>query len=191
MWIRALNQLKAVKSIGYLIFSIKEVLVDMKEFFFVLLISILGFAQAFYSISRSLPYNHSELDETFTPYLLSQLQALKFSYLAAMGDWDTDSLDNWSWVIFIFASVMQVVVMLNLLIAIISATFERVVSKGVLYSYKEITSMVQDYQNVRGSLYLNKHPKQEFLFFAVPDNNFAQGCNWLPNIIPIEEELST
>ena len=140
MWARAIHMLKFNKSIGYLIYSMDSVMQDMKTFLFVLCLAIIGFALSFFSMSRSLAYKPG--DDGFAPYLNAPIDALKFSYKSALGDFDTDDFDEWNWIIFLFASILEVVVMLNLLIAIISATFERVASQEFLYTYKELAAMI-------------------------------------------------
>jgi len=88
MWARGMHMLKVNKTIGYLIYSLDCVVSDMKPFLLVLSFAIIGFAFTFYNMSRSL-----ELDINNTglsPYLRTPLDALKFSYLAAIDGVDTD-----------------------------------------------------------------------------------------------------
>lgn len=53
---------------------------------------------------------------------------IKYSYLLTLGEFNIDDFDNFCWIFFTFATVTNLIVMLNLLIAIISETFGRVVS---------------------------------------------------------------
>lgn len=46
--------------------------------------------------------------------------------------------------LFVSATILEVVVMLNLLIAIVSKTFERVTEKQVEYLFKEKVSLIND-----------------------------------------------
>lgn len=50
-----------------------------------------------------------------------------YTYLILMGEFsDTDPYDYITWIVFVFVTVLQLIIMLNLLVAIISATFDRV-----------------------------------------------------------------
>jgi len=65
------------------------------------------------------------------------IMALIYTYRLAMGDFNLDNLDKFEntfekyfmWAVFIIASLFLVIVLLNLLIAIMGATFSDVVAK--------------------------------------------------------------
>ena len=45
------------------------------------------------------------------------------SYIMVLGDWDTDGWDNYTFICFVFATMIQMIIMLNVLIAIVSSSF--------------------------------------------------------------------
>ena len=52
---------------------------------------------------------------------------MRFSYITAIGDLDTDGFTGFvPWILFFVSSVFNLIVLLNLLIAIISDTYDRV-----------------------------------------------------------------
>jgi hypothetical protein len=53
MWTKMLNFLRLHEETGYLIRMIIQVIIDMKIFMLVLLVTIFAFADAFYTISRA------------------------------------------------------------------------------------------------------------------------------------------
>jgi hypothetical protein len=53
MWTKILNFLRLFDESGYLIRMIIEVILDMKIFMLILLITVFAFADAFYTISRA------------------------------------------------------------------------------------------------------------------------------------------
>ena len=67
-----------------------------------------------------------------------------------MGDWDTDFFaDNYIggnslWVFWFASTIINLVVMLNLLIAILSKTYERVDSSDTNFSYQEKVKIIRD-----------------------------------------------
>lgn len=97
----------------YLIEMIWNVLYDMLPFLFLLFYTT--FAVCFIYISLSF----SDTKDSFE----SEWQA---SFLLNIGDYGTDEYNRVQWFVFVVAIIFNQIVMLNLLIAIISDTFDRV-----------------------------------------------------------------
>jgi hypothetical protein len=121
MWIKCLYFLRIYESTGYLIRMIIEVIVDMKNFFLVLLVAIAAFADSLLIISIN-----SE-----NPYATGFTDAMIYTYRIILGDFSTDELSDtkvpWlSMSLLILCTLFNMIVMLNLLIAIISETFAKV-----------------------------------------------------------------
>lgn len=53
----------------------------------------------------------------------SPLEAIRLSYHMAMGDFDTSTYDVFTWSCFFVASIIEIIIMMNLLIAIVGDTF--------------------------------------------------------------------
>jgi len=51
------------------------------------------------------------------------LSALKFSYEMALGAYDPSEFDSFQYSTFVLASIVEIIVMLNVLIAIVSNSF--------------------------------------------------------------------
>lgn len=64
------------------------------------------------------------------------------SYLTSMGEFAYDDYKFIDWVFFILATFANTIIMLNLLIAIMSNTFERVQSEHVIANQRELLSMI-------------------------------------------------
>jgi hypothetical protein len=91
------------------------------------------------NIENQDPSNH-EIDPDQYHYFSSFNEALISSYLTALGDWGTDDFDDsgngqLTWTIFLLATALNCVVMLNLLIAIVSETFANVLAEKDENSY--------------------------------------------------------
>lgn len=123
LWIKFLYFLRIFKGTGYLISMIVEVVADMKIFLSVFIITLAAFGHCFLILSL----NNADAEGAF---VLGFLDSINFTYRMALGDFDTDSFvgaDLWLvWTMFLLATVFLLIVMLNLLIAIISDTYERV-----------------------------------------------------------------
>lgn len=110
-WFRALSFLRFFKSTRVLIRLIVEVVIDMIPFMVVLMFMLLAFSLSF-----------SALTDSNTNFLTD----LGGNYRIMYGDFDLDSYDAALWVLFILASLIMPLVMLNLLIAIMSDTYDRI-----------------------------------------------------------------
>lgn len=130
-WFKTAFYLSYFKATGYLILSIVEIIKDMVPFLIILTATVIGFAQAFWALSSA-----KEHDEVPTePFLDSWQDALKFSYEMMLGDFDAGTFDLPTYVCFFLATMLQLVVMLNVLIAIVSDSFARVSGAQVHYTY--------------------------------------------------------
>ncbi len=109
---------------------IEAVISDMKDFLAVFFITILGFSQAMYIISNSnIDYSLPE-EERSGMFIESVTNSVTFSYLMSLGDFDTSELGvTYRWmaiIFFVMATLFLTIMMLNLLVAVISGTYERV-----------------------------------------------------------------
>jgi hypothetical protein len=116
----------------------------MTQFMIVITITVIGFADAFSSLSTSITVGEDPKE----PYIEDISSALQFSYLLTLGEFNFDDFDGFTWVIFVFATMFNFIVMLNLLIAIISSTYERVIGDQIEQAYKERVSLICDIQMI-------------------------------------------
>lgn len=81
------------------------------------------------------------------------------------GDFSYDDYSPAQWVLFVISSVFMPLVMLNLLIAIMSDTFERVTNSMVEADGRELNSMILEQEAM---LFWNKNKNEKsFLHWAV------------------------
>lgn len=99
-----------------MIYSLTKIFSDMIYFLMVFTVFILGFASSFYTLS----------DSYQSPIVLSSFDSFKMSYQMAIGDFDTGNFDKFTWFYFFAASIIELIILLNLLIAIISDSFKEV-----------------------------------------------------------------
>jgi hypothetical protein len=101
-----------------------------------------------------------------------------------LGNYDPTVYDNEAWALFVIASLVQVVILLNLLIAVISNTFQRVVDDEIRHTYQERCQIIHDMHVFFGSFY-NLFAKPDpndlpFIAFEEQDTRFG----WVPSIMP-------
>eukprot|EP00347_Sterkiella_histriomuscorum_P004764 403359199 len=140
MWFKFLYFLRIYRSTGYLISMIFEVIKDMKYFFLVLFLTIVAFSDSFLSIS----YGNTE-EKRFTH---SFVDSIIYTYRMILGDFDTTEFGEVAtplvMILFLLCTIFNMIVMLNLLIAIISESFAKVTSKSDQAVYQEMASMIAE-----------------------------------------------
>lgn len=142
LWLKFLYFLRIFAATGYLIRIIIEVIVDMRHFLLILLLTFISFGDALRSISLS---NNDVKDEDGnSKYQFigsSYLDAIIYVYRMSLGDFDTEVFGNvavpYVWILFILCTVFNMIIMLNLLIAIISESFARINAVSSQNSYQE------------------------------------------------------
>lgn len=110
MWYRGLSHFRSFRTTRYLFAMIIECLKDMRAFIILMIYALLAF---------DFMFMNSDID-------LGPMDGMAFSFLVALGDWDADGFNFGQWVTFMLATVIMLVIMMNLLISIIGDTFERV-----------------------------------------------------------------
>ena len=123
LWMKFLYYLRTQKQFGYLIRMITQVIKDMIPFLVVMLVLIIAFSESIYSLD-----NNKFLDRelTFGTFFDAQI----FVFFNAMGELDMEGFehDSIAWTLFFLCAMINLIVMLNLLIAIISETYDKVAS---------------------------------------------------------------
>ena len=114
---------------------INEVIKDMVTFLIVMLVIIIAFTEASYSLSNNRNHGFKSFFDSFT-----------FTFYNAMGELQMDrSEDDFiGWALFFLCVMFNLIVMLNLLIAIISDTYSKVASTQEEYALKERVSVISD-----------------------------------------------
>mmetsp|Transcript_5253 Transcript_5253/g.3978 ORF Transcript_5253/g.3978 Transcript_5253/m.3978 type:complete len:167 (+) Transcript_5253:1350-1850(+) len=132
MWLKFLYFLRIFKQTGYLIRIIMTVIIDMKYFLLVLLLTFIAFGDALYSINTS-----NIADERFIEG--SWIQSVFYVYRMVLGDFALDDVGQvaqvYVYILFIMCTVFNMIIMLNLLIAIISESFALINSVSEQTSY--------------------------------------------------------
>jgi len=95
----------------------------MRVFLLVLTLTVAGFGDAFLRISDG---NDDE-----NKFIHSFVPAVLYAYSMILGGYDTEAFGDIAgplvWILWILCTILGMIVMLNLLIAIISGTYEKVV----------------------------------------------------------------
>jgi len=121
--------------------------------------------------------------------LLKYSSMLKETYLLTLGEFEffpIDEEEQFYWMFFIVATIIQLIVMLNLLVSILGEVFGRVEASKVEYAYKEKCVQITALQRLIGTCISRNPSKQKLLFFAA-----ALDKNEIEDEIDTLEELQS
>jgi hypothetical protein len=142
IWLKFLYFLRIFESTGYLIRIIVQVVIDMRHFLLVLLLTFVAFGDAVYNIQLG---NTAE-DPIYEGE--NFIGGVAYVYRMVLGDFDTTGFGNCAvplmWVLFILCTVFNMIIMLNLLIAIISESFAAINEVSQQASYQEKAAMISE-----------------------------------------------
>ena len=139
-WIRGLTYFRIFDSTRYLISLLLEVINDMKSFMILTLYSIIGLSLIIYSIK---PENS----------VFGYREFLGFTYMTTIGEYgafdqDVKEFNFFGMSFFIIASIVNTIVMMNLLISIIADTFDRVQQEQAVADYKQLGEMIYEIESL-------------------------------------------
>ena len=128
-------------------------LVDMTIFMIVFFIGVFAFADALKSVDQVLVINGSieaeEIPEdatTYEKYIEGYVKAWQGSFVLSLGEFpgNLEFYRESDWLVFFLACIFNIILLLNLLIAIISETFGAVAEQAIANSYKEKVKQVYE-----------------------------------------------
>ena len=124
----------------YMVRMIIEIISDMKYFVCVLILSAAAFGNAFYILARDSPIDEDNLSGS------NFIDTFIFSYKMGLGDFSTDRFEQEKgemfWILFLLNSLIILIVLLNLLIAIMGDTFDKVQETRENLMFKELINII-------------------------------------------------
>ena len=151
---------------------------DMLTFMIVLIIGVFAFADAFLSIDEIMFINGDRERGEENPnatmyekYGQQYVQSWQRSFLISLGEFD-ENMEFYresDWLVFFICCIFNIILLLNLLIAIISETYETISTAAVANSYKEKVLQMEEMQDsIFGFFRRFKAPidSNELLFIA-------------------------
>ncbi|OMJ73893.1 hypothetical protein SteCoe_27309 [Stentor coeruleus] len=127
-WVRGITYFRINSSTRYLINLLFQVITDIFPFLIILFYSVVAFALMFRSFDM-------DFKTDFFPSLTD-------SYMILIGNWDNPTNTDFFSLILFFATLLNPIISLNLLIAILSDTFERVSEDEAIADGQELAEMI-------------------------------------------------
>jgi len=155
VWIKLFYFLRIFRPTSSFIRMIVEMIKDIRIFLLIFFIAIFAFANFYYVIEKG-----NKNDKVVEDFDGDYGGAIVYTYMQALGElgngnFGKSAFPSLYWVIFFMSTILLTITMLNLLIAIMGDTFDRVQEVAVEAQAKEICSFIEEY----GFLF----PEAEFL----------------------------
>jgi hypothetical protein len=132
-WSRGIACFRMFDETRYMVRLIIQVIIDIQTFFFILFYATFAFAFVYYM-----------RDPEGQPFPMYLTQA----YRLDLGDFETDLTEAFDWIIFFVATLINPLIMLNLLIAIMSDTAAAVAEIDDICNLREMAEMIMDIEKV-------------------------------------------
>lgn len=152
-----------------------EIVKDMKYFAFVLFLAVLAFANAFFVLSE----NSDPVEGRFSGK--NFFFALIFSYRMGLGDFDTSGFGTKDeillWILWLVNTLTILILLLNLVIAIMGDTFDRVQESAENSSIQEVAQMMMMNKIVLNKRKFNRNSK--YIIVIAPEKaDSGTGGSW-------------
>lgn len=155
-WTKGISCFRVFDETRYMVRLIIQVIIDIATFFFLLGYATLAFAFVFYIRN---------------PEAKSFAMYLTVAYRLDLGDFDTNLQEPFDWILFFISTMINPLIMLNLLIAIMSDTATYIAEIDDICGLKELTEMIIDIEKILfwKKLVTGKHYLQK-CDFSQPDD---------------------
>lgn len=131
-YFRALSFLRLFQKTRVFIRLLVETTSDMIPFMVVLISSMIGFSLTYQTMTGS-----------------PVIQSLQYNYRLMFGDFQIEDEVSDIWILFVVASTLMPLIMLNMLIAIMSDTYARVMAEIVPSDFYEINQLILEVEEVQ------------------------------------------
>lgn len=150
VWFKLLYYMRAYHSSGPLIAMVISIAYDIRYYILILFIVLCGFSQAFFLLSY-LPIT----DNTAPPMFFSTVQqSFLYTYVFMLGSvnlpvqFASEMTTQFGTVLFIIFTIFMGILMFNLLIALMSDTYQRIQNEGLGRWRYEQASIILDYVSI-------------------------------------------
>jgi len=141
LWIRLLYFLRIFDSFNFLIRAISEVVYEMIVFLTILIIIMAAFGDCFKVINNANTPENQFIDGGF-------ISSVFYVYLIGLGEFGLDDFGSvgvtFLKVLFFINTMLTTIVTMNLFIAIISASFEKISSQATQAAYREKAGLIAE-----------------------------------------------
>jgi len=149
MWIKLLYFLRLFAPTAAFIRLVIQVFKDMFVFLFIYFIVLLSYSFTFFILS----YDLYQSDPSVDPISNNLFNAFVYTHMQGLGNFNTTFFDPtkerilW-YLLFLSQTLVVTIVLLQLLIAIICDTYDKVIQKREVQQLREVCGLMADYETI-------------------------------------------
>ncbi|GMH90359.1 hypothetical protein TL16_g11745 [Triparma laevis f. inornata] len=144
-WMKVLGFAKSFSQpIATFVLMINQIILDLRSFMLVLMVVLAAFGHAFYLV-----LSHQEMDLAHDdPNPFGDLYiAARTMYMALLGDFEPDAYsETFEWMLFVMFSFLVMIILLNVLIAIVSDSYDAVLVNSSQLFWRSRLELVAEIQ---------------------------------------------
>lgn len=151
MWIKVLDWLRLFEPTSFLYKLIQSTLTEIWSFMIIFICALASFGCAMYMLQL----NNKKEGESVMPNVFGHFlfDSLWNQYMLSLGEFGMDGFDDHPqmllcYLIFIAATFLTQITFLNMLVALMSDTFERVIEQKALFALMTKLNFMSDYTSV-------------------------------------------
>jgi hypothetical protein len=155
LWLKLFYFLRIFRPTSSFIRMIVEMFIDIRIFLLIFFIGIFAFSNSLYILDliKLEQLDEEGLVEKFGISGDTYFSSIVYVYLTSLGELDTDNYNEHPyyamyWILFFASTILIQITLLNLLIAIMGDTFDRVLEVAKESQLKEICSFITEYYHL-------------------------------------------
>lgn len=144
LWLKFLYFLRIFDSTGFLVRAISTVIIEMRYFLLILLVSIFAFGDSYKVMDRANTTQHQFLAQHGYGDVIGSMY---YTYLVGLGEFDDDFGSvgpRYCRLLFIGNTVFTTIILLNLFVAIISESFAKINEQGQRAKFREMADLITE-----------------------------------------------
>ena len=173
MWFKFFTWLRIYAATAFYMRLLSETFEDVRAFFIMFLVIVTAFANIMYILNSQRV--HEDEQELYDANVESGfMNAWIMTYTLGFGEFATEGYagtnTNLIWFVWFFGTFLISITFLNMLIAIMTNSFDKVMESRQLAALKERINIMQDYRKVVTFLNLDKNFR--YMVILKPTNKF-------------------
>jgi hypothetical protein len=178
LWYKLIYWFRLFESTSFYIKLIVETIKGIQYFFVIFVAFLLAFSNAIFILNKNRTDGNDETGDEGSRLLGGELKngaldSILNQYMLALGEFGTDTFSADSgknsevvWALFVFATFISQLTILNMLIAIMGDTFDAVLEKQEQYAMKEKIRILNDFVGIVDGL--GRENEVNFIYAAEP-----------------------
>lgn len=176
LWMKMFDWLRLFEPTSFYIKLVTATFSDMSSFMLLFLTGLAMFGSSMYMLQLSSQSSKDTIIESNVDHFF--LDSLINQYLIALGEFAMDGFEahpQWyfCWLLFLSSTFFTQIVLLNMLIAIMSNTYEFIIDRKAQFALQNKMTILSEYYNVIDTRNKQERDLNNYLFIVAPSNDYS------------------